>query len=164
MNRRRLIVYSLLPASVAILSLVACSDLTGVGDPSGIVGTFVLETVDGDALPVRGSHPAGFFTTTELLADTLILRDRAWERSRHLRSGALDGGGETLEYEQRTAGPVTRMEDGWFMLDSGGCDDVGDCLPNEIFEFRNDTVLIDVTADFSFRNLRFVRAVQEGSR
>lgn len=141
---------------LAVMVLLAgCSDPTGLGDSSGIFGTFVLETVDGEAVPVRESHPGGGVGATEVLADTITLFDRVWERARHLRSGELDGG-ETLEWSQPSSGHITRMEDGRFLL-AMPCDDVGDCAPNEIFEARGDTLLIDITSDFLFRNLRFVR-------
>lgn len=142
--------------AILLVGLTACSDPTGLGDRSGIIGTFVLETVDGAALPARGNID-GIPTTVEILADTLIIQDRVWEQSRHVRSGDLNGFGESLAYEQERFGIITRREDGRFMLGSTGCDDTADCIPNEIFQARGDTLLIDISSDFYFRNLRFVR-------
>ena len=160
---RRRAVLSLWSLAALGAGTLACSDPMGLGDSSGIVGTFILLTVDGEPLPPRG-RIEGLGTTAEILADTLIVLDRVWEQSRHVRSGDLDGGGESLQFEQERSGVITRVEDGRFMLGSIGCDDVGDCLPNEVFEARNDTLVIDVSSDFHFRNLRFVRTSQEANR
>ena len=147
---------ALLALLIASLGLTACSEVTGLGDRTGILGTFVLQSVGGAPLPVRGTIDQ-IPTTAEILADTLVILDRRWEQSRHIRSGDLDGGGEFLAWVQLRSGPITRLEDGRFMLGSLECDDTGDCLPNEVFEARGDTLLIDITADFLFRDLRFVR-------
>jgi len=125
-----------------------------VGDPSGIVGTFVLTSVDGGrpipAVAMLGGLPLG----VELKADTLVLDDRTWSRVTHRRTGELDTGPYS---DQRAAsgGFLLRRDDGRFLL-AFECDDTGDCISAEVFEQRGDTIVIDQSADLLFRDLRFL--------
>lgn len=77
-------------AAILAVVLAGCSDAVGLGDSSGIVGSFVLVDVGGEPLPVRSSIEG----IPDARGDTLLIdrtADFLFEDLRLVRAGGSNG-------------------------------------------------------------------------